>query len=224
MSVALYSDQIVPENNRIDRRLLDMLTRQGRGRRFGYVPSGPDATRSFFHDRQAYYRQHGIDLDLFFDLDEVHDARGLGDLLRCDAIHLSGGHTRGFLGRIRQSGLFDVLREWALGGGVLVGTSAGAILTTPTIAVDALFSGGRPEIMPDGAALDLVPFEFFPHLNANPDYLSSLIRYSRFTAHPIVACRDGDGVVVDRGDIDFIGEPLWISEGVARPASDVALG
>lgn len=216
VSLALYSDQIIPENDRLDRRLLDMLERQGRGRRFGYVASGPDPERRFFDDRQAYYRRHGIELDLFFDLDMPHDERDLGDLLRCDAIHLSGGHTAGFLGRMRQSGFLDVVREWALGGGVLVGTSAGAILTTPTIAVDALFSGGRPEDVSNGEALRLVPFEFFPHLNADPAFLPALVRYSRHAVRPIIACRDGDGILVDRGRVEFVGEPLWIADGVAN--------
>jgi dipeptidase E len=34
------------------------------------------------------------------------------------------------------------LREYASRGGIIIGTSAGAILTTPTIALDAIFSDG----------------------------------------------------------------------------------
>jgi hypothetical protein len=42
---------------------------------------------------------------------------------------------------------------------------------TPTIAVDALFSGHHPEDVLDGAALDLLHFEFFPHSDADPNFL-----------------------------------------------------
>ncbi|MGO7515460.1 hypothetical protein ACC672_36960, partial [Rhizobium ruizarguesonis] len=70
----------------------------------------------------------------------------------------------------------------------------GAILMTPTIAVDALFSCGSPDAVQDGAALDLLPFEFFPHLNDDPGYISALLRYSETTATPILACRDGSTI------------------------------
>jgi len=60
----------------------------------------------------------------------------------------------------------------------LIGTSAGAILMTPTIALHALFDGRRPEEIKDATALDLVPFEFFPHAHAKTGYLTELVSYS----------------------------------------------
>lgn len=223
VSLALYSDQIIPANARLDQLLLDMTVRQGRGKRFGYIPSGPEPDRRFFRERQAYYDKYGVTLDTFFDMEAAATAAELGHLLRCDAIHLSGGDTAGFLRQMKKSGMIEVLREWVLGGGVLVGTSAGAILTTPTIATDALFSGAHPESSKDDA-LGLVPFEFFPHLNADPDFLPALVRYSRQTVRPIIACRDGDGILVDRGRVEFVGQPLWISNGIARSVEDVVAG
>ena len=43
---------------------------------------------------------------------------------------------------------------------------------------------------------DLLPFEFFPHLQASPRYLPDLLHFSTETPRPIIACADGDGVVV----------------------------
>jgi dipeptidase E len=224
VSLALYSDQIIPANGRLDRLLLDMMARQGRGKRFGYIPSGPEPDRRFFRERQAYYDRCGAKLDTFFDMEAAATATELGHLLRCDAIHLSGGKTADFLRRMKKSGVIEVLREWALGGGVLVGASAGAILTTPTIATDALFSGADPVDSKDDAALGLAPFEFFPHLDADPAFLPALIRYSRRTIRPIIACRDGEGVLVDRDRVEFVGGPLWISDGIATPIEERADG
>jgi len=46
INAVLYSDQVIPANERIDRFLLEML--EGRGNRIGYVPSGPDPDGRFW--------------------------------------------------------------------------------------------------------------------------------------------------------------------------------
>lgn len=221
INVALYSDQIIPANARIDLRLAEMMV-CGEGR-IGYIPSGPDPDRHFFDDSKAYYAQCGFSLTINYDLDTDHTRAELDDLLACDAIHLSGGDTGAFLRRLRRSAMLEELRRWAKSGGILIGTSAGAILMTPTIAVDALFSERRPEDVEDGAALDLLPFEFFPHLNAEPTYLDDLVRYSKHTPRPIIACPDGDGVIVTNGKIECIGDPLWIANGAVNHVCEMAL-
>ncbi|MBY3152415.1 type 1 glutamine amidotransferase-like domain-containing protein [Rhizobium laguerreae] len=217
MITALYSDQFIAENAPMDRRLAALIL--SRGNRIGYIASGPEPQREFFNEKRRYYRSYGLSLDLFFDLDVLSGDEEIGRLFSCDAIHLSGGHTGDFLRRLRQSGMLDKLRSWALDDGILVGTSAGAILMTPTIAVDALFSGGSPDAVQDGAALDLLPFEFFPHLNDDPGYLSALLRCSETTATPILACRDGEGLILGNGLVEIFGAPLMISDGFAE-ASD----
>jgi len=220
INLVMYSDQVIPENDKVDARLLDLLG--GKRNRLGYVPSGPEPDFRFFSEKQAYYARLGLELDLFFDLDQEVDQGRLDALLSCDAIHLSGGDTQSFLARLIACDMLGHLRKWAVDGGLLVGTSAGAILMTPTIAVDAMFNGARPEDLRDGEALNLVPFEFFPHLDAKPDYLSRLLSYSKTTSRRIAACRDGDGVVIDQGNIENLGRIVWISDGVVvEPPNEV---
>jgi dipeptidase E len=221
VNAVLYSDQIIPANARIDRLLLEML--EGRGNRIGYVPSGPDPDGRFFAGRQAYYARHGLRLPIAYDLDQDHSRAELEDLLACDAIHLSGGNTAAFLARMKGSGMLETLRGWARAGGLLVGTSAGAILLTPTIAVDALFNDGRPAELAEATALDLVPFEFFPHLQARANYLPDLLGYSTETPRPIIACADGDGVVVRNGIATCVGDPLRILNGMAERVTEFAV-
>lgn len=221
VNLALYSDQIIPENSAIDMRLLELMQARKVGTRIAYIPSGPERKRGFFRERKAYYTEYGLDLTLFYDLDEPHRAEEMAELFTCDAIHLSGGHTGDFLQRLRRSGILAPLRDWALRGGILIGTSAGAILMTPTIAIDAIFSGGRPEEVMGGGALDLLPFEFFPHLNIKATYLDELVRYSTHTTRPIVAVNDGAGIVVSGGLAKCIGDHLWILDGAIRQASEI---
>lgn len=223
LNLILYSDQIFPDCSAIDRRLVELLKARGTGNRLAYMASGPESDRSFFLNAQSYYDQSGLDLSLFFDLDEPHAEAEIAALFAYDAIHLSGGHTGEFLERLKRSGMLVPLRHWALSGGILVGVSAGAILMSPTIATDALFIGRRPEDTTDGDALDLVPFEFFPHLNDAAAYLPALLRYSMHTARPIVACNDSDGIVVSGGHVECVGNPLWISRGAVVAAGEIEL-
>jgi dipeptidase E len=192
LNLALYSDQIIPANSAIDLRLLEMMRSKGPGKCIGYIASGPEPEQRFFKERKAYYTRFGLDLSKFHDLDEPHSAEETSSLFACDAIHLAGGHTAGFLARLKRSATFDKLRNWALNGGLLIGTSAGAILMTPTTATDAIFAGRQLEELEHEAALNLLPFEFFPHLGGNPAYLPALIRYSKYTSNPIIACHDGE--------------------------------
>jgi dipeptidase E len=224
LNLIFYSDQLFPECSAIDLRLVDLLKARGGGNRIAYVASGPEPDRSFFLAGQSYYGRHDLDLALFYDLDEPHPAEDIAGLFASDAIHLAGGHTGEFLQRLKRSGMLGPLRNWAPSGGILIGVSAGAILMGPTIATDALFIGRRPEEITDGNALDLMPFEFFPHLSDEDTYLPDLLRYSTGTARPIVACNDGDGVVVAGGKIECVGNPLWISGGAVRAPGEIELG
>ncbi|NSZ16004.1 Type 1 glutamine amidotransferase-like domain-containing protein [Agrobacterium vitis] len=223
INLAFYCDQIIPENEAITETLLAAIAANGLGTRIGYVASGPEPDRRFFRERAAYYARHGLDLCLFHDLDERRTPYDEDALFHCDAIHLSGGHTGRFLFRLKRSGLFPRLKRWATDGGLLIGTSAGAIILTPTIATDALFINQAPEDHMNETSLGLVPFEFFPHLNSSSAYLPDLIRYSRHTPRPIIACNDGDGLIVMKGDIVCIGQPVWVKNGEARRAHSMPL-
>lgn len=218
VNLVLYSDQTQGEGVEIDARLVRLLREKRGGRRIGYIPSAPDPDRYFIDPVTRYYAGYDLDLSLIFDLDEVHDEGEVAGLFACDAIHLSGGHTGEFLARLKAGKMLNRLRDWALEGGVLIGVSAGSILMTQTIALDALFLDERPEDVTDGDALGLVPFEFFPHIDGAASYLPDLVRYSRYTPRPILACSDSDGLVVSDGRAECFGKPLWIAGGVVSAA------
>jgi dipeptidase E len=211
LRLVLYSDQVIAANRELDLEVLRML--EGTARRVGYLTSAPDPARRFFAAKQAYYAQYGgVELIYFDPEDCARDA-----LLGCDAIQLTGGDTRGYLARLRRADLIAPLRDYALRGKPLIGTSAGAILMTPSIAVNALFEGTTPADSPDQAALDLVPFEFFPHLQAYPAHLQALSSYSRQNGgRPIYASADGDGILVEDGISRAVGAIVEIRDGDVR--------
>jgi dipeptidase E len=215
LRLVLYSDQVVAANRKLDLEVLRLLANAAP--RIGYLSSAPDPARRFFAAKQAYYAQYGaIDLT-YFDPEELG---ALDALLACDAIHLTGGDTRGYLARLRRAKLIEPLRQYALSGNLLIGTSAGAILMTPSIAVNALFEVAEPADTSEQAALNLVPFEFFPHLQVDPAYQQSLMHYSRGNGgRSIFACTDGDGIIVEGGKVRAVGAITEIREGTARPAT-----
>ena len=97
----------------------------------------PSTRRISFSAEAAYYAALGASLDVYYDLDQEYQPDQLGVLLSCDAVHLSGGNTFTFLYRLRQRGMIEVLQQYAANGGVLIGTSAGAMLLTRAIATAA---------------------------------------------------------------------------------------
>lgn len=223
LNLVLYSDQTDGALPQIDAQIVSLARGKRGDMRLGYIPSGPDPQRYFFKARKTHYARLGFDTPVYYDLDEPHRAEDIAELFACDAIHLSGGHTGDFLARLKRSGMLGALRDWASAGGVLIGVSAGAILMTPTIAVDALFLGEKPENVANGDALDLLPFEFFPHLGDDAAYLPALVHYSALTPRPILACTDEDGIVVTNGKVECFGKPVWIKQGAVTQATDIRL-
>jgi len=208
---ALYSDQIIPQNREVDRKLLRLLPL---GSTIGFVPSAGDPNGVWAASRRDYYGAIGLNLVCSHD-PAVDTEPSLQRLLSCDAIHLSGGNTRVFRQRLDASGMMSALGEFSARGGVLIGASAGAILLTPNIAVDALFQSQLPSSdAPTG--LGLVDFDFFPHVRAKLDYVPALATYSRSIGRPILGCPDGAGVIVHDGHLELVGVGLVISNGETR--------
>src|SRR4051812_28306699 len=114
LRLVLYSDQVIAANRKLDLEVLRLLASSAQ--RIGYVSSAPDPARRFFTAKQAYYAQYGAIELMYFDSEEFETVRDLGVLLSCDAIHLTGGDTRGYLARLKRAGLIEPLRRYALSG------------------------------------------------------------------------------------------------------------
>lgn len=202
LRLALYSDQIIPANAAVDRRLLELL---GVDRPcVGYVSSTPDPARSYFSAKRKYYEQLGVELDHYVDEDNVGDATRIADLLACDAIHLTGGSTYRFLRWLQATDLLGALRKYALGGGVLIGTSAGSLLMTRDISIAQLSPDDASQGPPSLAALGLVGFQFWPHYQLGQELDPRAMSFLANASH-VLACPDGSGVIVQDDSIDTIG-------------------
>jgi dipeptidase E len=206
--LVLYSDQEIPENVQVDRRMLELIG-TSHTPKIGYIPSAGDPDRNWFGQKMQYYARLGADLAVYFELDVDYHPEELDQLLACDAIHLSGGNTYHFLYWMRARGMIGVLREYVDRGGVLIGVSAGSILMTPDIGTTRLCGDEAlpGEQMDSLDALGLVDFAFVPHINQIPIASNAVKIYSR--RHPgtiLYGCADGDGIIVNGDRVEFIGE------------------
>jgi dipeptidase E len=217
--LALYSDQEIPENASIDRRMLALIDKPHP--LVGYIPSSADPDRKWFKIKQAYYAAIGVTLTDYFELDDHFEPDALSSLMQCDAIHLSGGNTYHFLYWLRRRGMLEVLRNYVKNGGVLIGNSAGSILMTPEINSTALCEDIPllGEESDDLSALGLVDFAFYPHINLYSNYREVMIKYSLEHPYPIYGCADGNGIIVDGDEIEFIGPIMKAQNGIISPAN-----
>lgn len=201
--LVLYSDQVVPETDSIDQRMLSLIGKTNPT--IGYIPSSSDPKRFFFDQIRTYYAALDAAVEVHFELDAHFSAETLPALLDCDAIHLSGGNTFYFLHWLKQRAMLPVLRDYVARGGVLIGVSAGAILMTPDVSSSALCGDEPVAELGNLSALGLVDFQFLPHFQPGEAGTVEIAAHQRQSLAPLYACPDGGGIVVDGTSIEFFG-------------------
>jgi dipeptidase E len=209
--LVFYSDQILPQGEKIDQELLSMVGKPNPT--FGFIPSACDGEYEYFHDRQAYYHRYGINLGVYFELDNRYYPEILPSLLACDAIHLSGGNTFHFLYWLQKRDLLPALRDYVEKGGILIGVSAGAILMTPDISSASLCGDAPTDPVMDLTGLRLVDFSFVPHADKINGGFQVLRNFSIEHHLPVFACRDGDGIVIRDDSLIRLGQVIQIENG-----------
>ena len=161
--LVLYSDQEIPENDQVDKRLIALIGKPGAT--VGYLPSAPDPQRRYFHSKKSYYSRLDLRLTHYFDPETLNYEKDIAVLLSCDAIHLSGGNTFHFLKWLKALQMANALKSYVNAGGVLIGASAGSILMTPNIGTATLCGDTNNVALTDWSSLSLVNLAFWPHFS-----------------------------------------------------------
>jgi dipeptidase E len=182
-----------------------------------FIPSSSYDGETEFREFVEQYQAFGVSRFLYFPVDVPQDRVLLSEVFSSDLIHLGGGNTYYFLKYLRLRGLLPFLTEFALGGGVLSGLSAGAILMTPNINTAGYPKFDRDENeeeVKNFKAMNLVRFEFFPHYKNSARYDRELIRESRKTPLPLFALPDGSGIIKEGDKMTFLGRAWCFHNGV----------
>ena len=181
--------------------------------RIGYIPSTPDPARTYFKEVQGFF--NGIMPSYMMDYINIHnegeETEQLEICLReCDAVYLSGGNTFRFLKAIRDSGLDLILTRLA-GEKVLMGTSAGGLIMTPSIEI----ASSENDIgLMNNKGLSLVKFGFYPHFI--PDNTEQLREINAcFDEFPeIYAIPEFSGLAVTETEIIPLGSVYRFRKGI----------
>ncbi|MDZ5710696.1 Type 1 glutamine amidotransferase-like domain-containing protein [Jeotgalibacillus haloalkalitolerans] len=190
-----------PGNQRLDDILFKGMNRHTK---IGYIPSTEDPDRTYFQTKADYYRHYGVEEIMFFDLYSDFDSSKIEELLSCDIVHLSAGNPIEFQSALAHRKMDQVLREYFNRGGTIVGVSGGAVQLGKSITLFQLFTGESGRKL---KGLQLADFEFLPHYNRWDDAFKKKVeQYAVETGITVYAGNDGDGMVVEDGHIQFIGE------------------
>jgi len=218
MKLVLYSGGDEKENRQLDKAFIDLLGKKNPVVTF--IPSSSYLSEEEFRLYVRHYSKFKISRFIHFPVDVPFDKIMFQEVMRSDAIHLGGGNTFYFLNSLRKAKLLPQLRTFVEKGGVLTGLSAGAIMMTENIEM-----AGYPDFDRDDNivglknlnTLGLLDFAFFPHFKNSARYDVAFKRYSKLKNKIIYACPDGAGIVVNDGELRFIGKTFAYSEGHKFP-------
>jgi dipeptidase E len=210
----LFSDHRIPENRLLDNRILEVAGTASPS--VAWIPAGsrPEKMTEFFGQRRDYYADLGvIDVEMF-PLHQGFDETRIPWLLNRDIIHLSGGDPFIFLRNLKRTRMLEVLRSWALQGGMIIGDSAGAMLLATNIEIACFGHAPVPTGLPDLTSLGLIDFEFNPHLGSYGVPLENLRNYSKERAVTIYGVPDGCGLAVLDGKVERYGPVVCFKNGI----------
>ena len=206
-----YSDQVLesPQNRRLD----DVLFEDKNPREINivYIPSTEDKEKQYFHLKKQYYQMYGVENVMFFDLYSEFDPSNIVELVSCDMIHLSAGDPIAFRKALKERNIDKVIKDYYTNGGTIVGVSGGAVQLSKSTRLFHLFIGSNQDS--DIAALQLVDFEFLPHYNRwDNEFKAKVKDYVQSTGTIVYAGNDGDGIIVENGEIRLIGDIAKITK------------
>lgn len=201
MPIVLYSDFKPQVSFQVDDKLLSLLA--GSHCRVAYIPSDSDLTRRYFQKVQQSYQKIGISEVNYFDLGLEFDKLATAEILKHDAIHLSGGEPVKFLEHMKARQFGPVLKSYLKSGGILIGVSAGAMILTPSLElVQEIDEESVPKSL--RRALGILEFEIYPHYKHDKSTAEKLARYAVARKKVVYAFDDDAGIIINENTTDLV--------------------
>jgi len=122
-----------------------------------------------------------------------------------DVIFVTGGNTFYLMKYIRESGFNKLLKPFLDKGGIYLGVSAGSYVAGPDISgtqwkhLDDVNTVGLKDLR----GLGLVDFLISPHYV--PEHEAIINENKNKVSHPIFALTDSQAILVENGNIQFVG-------------------
>ena len=157
------------------------------------------------HDQEVYTEKVRARLgQMGFDVVPIEQ------LDRAEAIFIGGGNTFRLLKKLYDRKLLDTIRKRALEGMPYMGSSAGSVITSPTIRT----TNDMPIVQPPSLdSLGLIPFQLNCHYldaDANSTFKGEtreqrLLEFHEENSTPVVGLREGTMLWVEDGSITLLG-------------------
>ncbi len=214
MKLVFYSGGHDFENKKLDENLLALVGKKDP--RIAFIPSCSYLCDQDFQDFVKRYDKFNIHNLINFPIDIPFTEVLKKEVFNSDIIHLDGGNTYYFIKHLRKTKLLKELKEFIKSGGILTGLSAGAIIMTRSIDTAGFphfDCDDNDENLTNLKGMNLVSFEFFPHYRNSKRYDEDLIIHSQKLDHPIYACPDGSGIIVQDHEIRFVGKTYCFHRG-----------
>jgi len=194
MRLLLISSSVVHGFGYLDHAEAEIRSFLGSAKRVAFVPFA-------IFDRDAYTAKvrHRLG-DIGFEVQQVKVANDLN----ADAIFVGGGNTFRLLKTLYELDLLDAIRRRVKSGTLYMGSSAGSVITSPTIKT----TNDMPIVQPQTFdSLSFVPYQINGHY-IDPDPSSThqgetreqrLAEYLEENTPPVIGIREGTMLRVDDG-------------------------
>ena len=186
--------------------------------RIAWIPPHTDAGHKRFEAARGQFRGLGFDAVDCCDIDRERDESQLATLVDYDIIYLSGGDPLRFRRSVYTSGVHNLLKNCLAAGRLVVGASGGSMLFTGNVSLFRLQSQSLVDVVEQRMnyeTLDLVSYEFLPHLNHHPPAFLELVRqYSAQIAHDVIGLVDGGAILhTSSTDYEIVGRSVVFRRG-----------
>ncbi|MFA6254300.1 MAG: Type 1 glutamine amidotransferase-like domain-containing protein [Candidatus Paceibacterota bacterium] len=176
--------------------------------KIGYVTTASKGARKFGQRVQETImptiRENGYSIEEI-DIKDKSKEELLSFFKDKNIIHIEGGNTFYLLKAIKETGFDEILKELLKEGKIYIGTSAGAYVMCPSIAVSDWDDEAVDRFgLSDFTALNYVPFVLKVHYK---DEVEELVKGKMKTLkYPLRILRNGQGILVENGVTTFVGE------------------
>ena len=216
MKLALISIGI--QNKSIENELRKLIGKDFKGLKILFCTTAAkyysDEMNGWLIEDLEFFKKHDCEIDMC-DINEGSLAHLLPRFERADVFYFGGGNTQWLRKCIKNSGLETHL-EKLLETKVWIGISAGSCVLTPTTTNPVLNLAGETIEGYPSDGLNLVDFQFIPHLNS-PSYCvfneQNIRRESlKLTANDgkkLYALDDESALFIENGSVKVVSEGNW---------------
>jgi dipeptidase E len=171
-----------------------------------FVPYALAAHESYANKARQRFNEMGYELE---SIHQSPDARK--SIESAAAIFIGGGNTFRLLKALQERDLIGVIRSRVQEGTPYIGSSAGTVVSCPTIRT----TNDMPIVEPSSLkSLGLIPFQINPHfLDADPNSRhmgetreERLLQYLEENGVPVLGLRDAGMVRVRQGSVTLTGQ------------------